>query len=479
VFIDREEDLEELEGRWGMRPQLYLLWGRRRVGKSALIREFATGKDAIIYQAVTGTVADQLSLLTRRIRAWRDDPVLAAVPLASWDQAFAYLEALGRQRKAASMPLVLAFDEFQYLHEADPAITSRFQEFLEVVKHEDLPLFIVVAGSAISFFEEHVLIGKIFGRRTAGGLLSPLGYADALRFFPKWSAVDRIRAWGILGGMPYYLEQLDPSRPLAWNVQERMLRRNQVLYNEAELLLSEELRDAAQYLSVLSAVASGATRLSDIHGRTSIPTTSLPPILGRLARLHLVERSAPIGEDPARSKRGVWAVSDNYLAFWFSFIRPNQIELEAGRHRQIWTDEVAPRLDSFVSRPAFERLCREYVRGRIGMDHRFPKRGEVGAWWGPATRRTPSGPRTVEHEAEVVVRHGTTVTLVGEANWSAAAVGTDALSQLRATASAIPGTTPRTTLALFARESFTPELRRLAEHEPLVLATAGDMVQPD
>ena len=110
MFIDRTEDLAEMESRWGMRPQLYLLWGRRRVGKSALIREFAAKRDAILYQAVSGTPADQLSLLTRRIRAWRDDPVLAAAPLANGLQAFAYLERVGLEGMAAGSPVVVVFD---------------------------------------------------------------------------------------------------------------------------------------------------------------------------------------------------------------------------------------------------------------------------------------------------------------------------------------------------------------------------------
>jgi AAA+ ATPase superfamily predicted ATPase len=476
VFIDRTDDLRELESRWGLRPQLYLLWGRRRVGKSALIREFARGKDAILYQAVTGTAVDQLALLSRRIRAWRDDPLLAAAPFANWEQAFAYLENLGRQRKAKQAPLLLVLDEFQYLDASDRTITSRLQDFLETVKHEDLPLFVVVAGSAISFFEDKVLIGSVFGRRTAGGLLAPLGYADACSFFPEWSPIDRIRAWGILGGMPYYLEQFDSSQSLEWNICERMLRRNQVLYNEAELLLRDELRDAPTYQSVLAAIADGESKLSDIHARTKIPATSLTPILGRLSRLHLVARTVPIGEDEARSKRGLWTISDNYLAFWFAFIRPNLVDLEAGRGREVWNEDIAPRLDEFVSQPAFERLCREFVRSRIGRDARFPKRGDVGAWWGPATFTTPQGIRTGQREAEIVVASGRSISLIGEAKWSDGPVDLEALAQLRATASVVPGVSSSTLLAVFARESFTDRLRGVAARESVILVTAAEML---
>jgi AAA+ ATPase superfamily predicted ATPase len=475
MFIDREADLADLNDRWGLRPQLYLLWGRRRVGKSALIREFARGREAIIYQAVTGTVGDQLGLLTRRILAWRADPILEAAPLANWDQAFAYLEGIGRQRKAESTPLLIVFDEFQYLDAADDAVISRLQDFLEVVKHEDLPLFIILAGSAISFFEEKVLIGRIFGRRTAGGLLSPLGVADACRFFPDWSADDRVRAWAVLGGMPYYLEQFDAERSLGWNIRERMLRRNQVLYNEAELLLAEELRDAPQYLSVLSAVAGGATRLGEIHSRTSIQITSLPTILGRLARLHLVERNAPVGDDATKSRRGQWLLLDNYVRFWFVFIRPNLVELEAGRRDRVWAEDIAPELDRFVSAPAFERLCREWVRDQIGIHPELPAGGEVGGWWGPARIAASSGRRTEQREVDVMVRSRGAAAFVGEVKWSDRPVGVEALAQLRSAAQAVPGVSARTRLALFGRR-FSDELRAIAGAEGHLLVSTAMML---
>lgn len=477
MFVDRVADLEELESRWGMKPQLYLLWGRRRVGKSALIRQFAAHRDAIIYQAVTGTITDQLSLLTRRIRTWREDPLLAAAPLANWEQAFAYLERLGRTRKASGEPLLVALDEFQYLHASDDTVISRLQEFLEIVKHEELPLFLIVSGSSISFFEERILIGTVFGRRTAGGLLRPLTYRDAALFFPTWSAADRVRAWAVLGGMPYYLEQFDPRRSLEWNVRERMLRRNQVLYNEAELLLREELRDAPTYQSVLAAVAEGQTKNADIATRSGVAPNHLSTILTRMERLHLVERSVPFGENPASSKRGLWTVLDNYLAFWFAFVRPNLTELEAGRGDAIWNDEIKRGLDHFVSKPAFERLCRDFVRAAIGHDPRLPTRGDVGEWWGPSTARRGEGRLVTEQrQADVVVGTKNRVSLVGECKWSDAPVDVDALRQLRIAAAAVPGTGTSTRLALFGRDGFTDRVRAVAGQEGILLFNAVDLL---
>jgi AAA+ ATPase superfamily predicted ATPase len=475
-FIDRTDDLRDLSTRWGQGPQSYLLWGRRRVGKSALIHQFAAGKDAIIYQAIRGTVTDQLSLLTGRILAWQEDPVLQAAPLANWEQAFAYLESLAQRRRAAGDPLLLVFDELQYLADADESLLTRLQDFLDRVKQRNLPLFTILAGSSISFFEGRVAIGSLFGRRTGGGLLAPLDYLGAVQFFPQWHAADRIRAWALLGGMPYYLEQFDPNRSLTWNARERMLRRNQVLYNEAELLLAEELHDAPQYLSVLAALAGGATRLSEISGWTKIPVTSLPAILGRLGRLHLVERSRPVGEG-ADSKRGLWTLLDNYLRFWFTFIRPNQVELEAGRADAIWRTKVAPELDHFVSKPAFEMLCRAWVRTHLGFHPSLPAGGEVGGWWGASVEVTPEGRRSVQREADIAVRDPSgRIDLVGEAKWTSGPVDNDALTQLRAAARAIPGVTDETRLVLFGRGSFTDRVHAAADAEGILLLGADDLL---
>jgi hypothetical protein len=164
------------------------------------------------------------------------------------------------------------------------------------------------------------------------------------------------------------------------------------------------------------------------------------------------------------------------LGFWFTFTRPNQVDLDAGRATAVWRDEVAPHLDSFVSKPAFERLCRAWLRANLGIHPGLPRRGEVGAWWGPSTRVTAAGPRTEQREAEIVVRSGQAVTLVGEAKWSDRPLGTDALAQLRTTVPAIPDTSAKTTLALFARDRFTDEVRAVAAAEGILLLTADDMI---
>ena len=240
-FVDRDHELRALEELWGMRPQVALLWGRRRVGKTRLIQQFAEGKAAITYQADEGTATEQLARLTDRILAYSDDPLLRAQPLANWDAAIAVLLRLAREAKAAGHALLVVLDEFPRLVVATPRLPSLLQAALEDVRRDDLPLYLVLAGSQIGLFEQHVLLGPIYGRRTWGEQLPPLGYREAGQFFPGWAAADRLRAWALLGGIPYYLEQWDPARSLEWNVVARLLRKGTVLYGEAELMLKEEL----------------------------------------------------------------------------------------------------------------------------------------------------------------------------------------------------------------------------------------------
>lgn len=477
VFIDREEELAALAELWGMRPQVALFWGRRRVGKSALLQRFAEGKPTISFQADQGTASEQLRLLTERMLAYRPDPFLAAAPLANWDQALAHLLGLARAAKAEGHPLLVLLDEFPYLVTSTPRLPSAIQAVLEDVRREDLPLFLVLAGSQIAMFEEHVLQGPLYGRRTWGQQLPPLGYREAGEFFSAWSAADRLRAWAVLGGIPYYLEQWDPARSLDWNVQNRVLRKGQVLYEEADLLVKEELgSEATVYLSVISAVASGATRQGEIADRAGVsPSSSAGKYLSQLRRLHILDHVRP-ARAPESARSGVWRVADGYLRFWFRFVRSNRTDLEARRVAEVFRDRVRPHLDQFVSLPAFEDACREHTRRAIGSDPAFPARGEVGAWWGPVPdERYPGTRRTREGEIELVAYEGRDLVLAGEAKWQNGLVDTDALAQLEGTVRHVPGYAPATRLVLYSREGFTPQLVRRAQASGVILRTVDHL----
>jgi hypothetical protein len=189
VFLNREREIEWLEQGWTSGgPELRILYGRRRVGKSALLDQFASEKRHVTYQAVEGSSADQLRDLTAAILACEDDPVLRAAPLANWDAALAHLT-----RMTASGRLLVVLDEYQYAAESDPTLASRLQRWWsrEAVR---LPIYLVICGSYVRFFVKNVLTGPAYGRNTGLLQLQPLGYRQAAGFFPKWPAEDKLRA---------------------------------------------------------------------------------------------------------------------------------------------------------------------------------------------------------------------------------------------------------------------------------------------
>jgi len=477
-FVDRQAELEALEERWGLARQVALLWGRRRIGKSTLLQRFAEGKPTIFYQAVRGTETEQLAGLTNRILAYRPDPLLAAAPLANWHQATAYLLGAARQAKTESQPLLVVLDEFPYLVGSDPDLPSILQAALEDVKREDLPLYLILAGSQVAMFERHVLQGPLFGRRTWGEQLMPLTHRDAGQFFPGWTPSDRLRAWAILGGIPYYLEQFDAARSLSWNIENRILQKGQVLYTEAELFVAEELgKEATTYLSIIAAIAGGATRQSEIAQRVGIGPSAVPPYLQLLRRLHVVDHVRPYGA-PDRARSGIWQIADGYLRFWFRFVRANITDLEARRSGEVFRHVVVPSIDHFVSRPAFEDACRAHLRAAIGSDGDFPGRGSVGSWWGQIPdERYPGLRRTRQGEVELVAYDGARLVLAGEAKWHAGQVDTDALSQLEGTVRFVPGYGAETRLAVYSRAGFTDRLRTRANAEGVILRTVDDLYE--
>lgn len=476
-FVDRRDEMDALEELWGPKLQLVLLWGRRRVGKTRLIDEFAVGKPAITFQADDGTATEQLARLTDRVLAYRDDQALRAQPLANWDAAIATILRLAREAKSDGHPLLVVLDEFPRLVISTPRLPSLIQAAIEDVRREDLPLFLVLAGSQVSLYERHVLHGPLYGRRTWGEQLLPLGYRDAGSFFPGWSPADRLRAWALLGGIPYYLEQWEPARSLEWNITNRLLRKGGVLYDEAELMIKEELGlDASTYRSIIAAVAGGATRQSEIANRAGIDGPAAGRYLAQLGRLHILEHLQPMGA-PETGRRGIWRLADNYLRAWFEFVRANRTDLELRRAPEVFRDRVRDRLDRFVSKPAFEDAVREHVRRSIGSDPEFPARAAIGAWWGPVPdERYPGSRRTREGEIDVAGYDGKRLVLAGEAKWSREPEDGSALAQLRRVVGHVPGFDPGVTrLALYVRAGFTDAFRARARTDGVILRTVDDL----
>jgi len=286
-FVNREDELEMLHSRFESdTAELLVVYGRRRLGKSALVREAIEDRDdAIYWQATEETPEVQL---TNFIETARETFPLIEDIKRDWE---ALLRVLGRQNA------VVVLDEFPYLIESDDALPSKIQRVWDM-HLEETEITLVLVGSSISIMEEKVLSGgsPLYGRRTATIDLPSLELEDARQFYPEDDPDSVIQTWGVFGGTPYYLQALTPSASLTENVQSHVLSEHGVLHNEPEFLLRTEfgIREPQTYYTILRAIAMGKREANEIADFAGIDSNALGSYLSKLRRLRLVERDIPV-----------------------------------------------------------------------------------------------------------------------------------------------------------------------------------------
>ena len=457
-FINRQSELEFLNRSWSARsPQLVVLYGRRRVGKTALLREFAEGRPAFHYMATRLPEVQQLRELGQGLGVLVDDPLLADSGFQSWDQVFSWVS---RQKRR----LAFMIDEFPYLVEANPALPSLLQRAWDR-ELRDSKTFMVLCGSSVAMMEREVLSERapLYGRRTGQLRLAPLLFRDAREFFPRYGFEDCVRAWSVLGGVPYYLQLFDDRRSLRANIRTTILDTGAPLQEEVEFLLRQELREPRVYFGILAAIAAGKRKLSEILNATGLSSPTVTKYLSVLQGLGLVLREVPATElRPEKSKKGLYAIADPFVRFWFRYVLPQRALLETGR-----ADEAARRahseIDAFAS-SAYEDICRQEVNHGL-LDDATGRRWErAGRWW------------TRDAEIDLLAFDGDRASvLFGESKWSRRPLGTNILRDLEEASSLadLPSAVTQRQYALFSRSGFTEAMKREAATRPDVLLVHG------
>ena len=332
-FLGRERELAFLQelAETG-RPELFVLYGRRRVGKTELLQQFCSGRKAVYFLAAQVRDRDNLRAFRAAIASELGDTLAGDVEFPDWSAALGFLA-----ERAAGERLVVVLDEFPYLCEAQKSVPSQLQRFWDTRgKHSSLML--VLCGSQVSFMENEVLAERspLFGRRTAQRRLEPLRPLETLPFFPHWKLEERVLGYSVLGGMPAYLRRFDSKRPLRENLLRDVLRPEGFLFDEVQFLLRSELSNPATYNSLLAAIARGASKLNDIATDVGVDSTTANKYLHTLRELRLVEREVPLTDpDPLRSRRGSYRIADRFLQFHYRHLQPHLSLIHAGRGQRV------------------------------------------------------------------------------------------------------------------------------------------------
>lgn len=459
AFFNRTDELAALGERLDSgRGEYFVLYGRRRVGKSQLLLHFGKRCRQLYFEATSGSRQDQLEDITAELARATGRPLYAEQTLDSWRAVFA---AFGEMLAEGQTMIVL--DEFQFIARQEPEIGSLLNRF--IAEHEDNPdLLLCISGSEVSFFEGEVVGygATTYGRRTASLRLGPFRFPDIAHFTGRWPIDDRIRAWAVFGGVPYYLKEIDPRGDLPTAILRSTLYPDGLLREEPRFLLSQEsrLRDTATYMSCLRAIAGGATRLSEIAQRIGREKSEeARRYLETLEEMALIERRYPVAT--ATKKRVAYAITDPFMRFWLRFVAPRESRLQTrGDAEDYLGDTVGPQLDEFVSEDAFERVCQEWALRNV------PGAAEVGRWWGPIRVREEGEARSRRFEADVVATDESgKVLALGSCKWAPAGNHahrhpTEELAKLERVRLELEA--PDAKLCFFDRVGFSQRLEELA-----------------
>ena len=444
MFIGRTQELTQLREEFASnRPSLLVIYGRRRVGKSELLREATRDIPHVLYQATRVTAGLNLDAFkTELARTLGPDDLLLS--LGDWLGVLTWLA-----RKAQETPgLVVVLDEFPYLAEADPALPSIIQKFWDSGEPGKGRLNLVLCGSMIAHMEDLLAErNPLYGRKTLALDVTPLPVRDATQFFPDYSAEDKLMTYGIFGGIPFYLQLCDPRVSLRENVVKLLLANTGALVDEPTVLLQSELRDIQRYASVLAAIADGCTKFGEIASRIDDRGDSkkLAPYLERLERMRLVQPVTSMDASPkSRDKR--YFIADSLMTFWHRFVRPNLSSIAQGFGEEVWRLKITPHIEEFMG-GRFEAICREHAR-RYSQEQLPSPAQEIGQIW------------AADYDIDVAGKLLDGSMLFGECKWRRGLVGEDVLFALteRAGRTAYGRDVGQRHFAIYARTGFKPGL---------------------
>ena len=370
LFVDREAELGLLEEAYRSgRPELVVVYGRRRLGKTFLIRRFLREHRGLYLVANYSERGLALLDLSRQASA-----ELGVRARFEWLGDLLVLAA----RLLGDRPLIV-IDEFQRL--GGTGLLAEVQSFWDRWGPELNPMLVLV-GSGVGVVERVALSydSPLYGRVTRVLRLGGFGYREARVFMEGWGPEDRVRGYSVFGGTPHYLALIDDSEPLEENILRLILEPSGPLHEEPLVILWAETREHDRYAAILEAIASGRSRLTEIADYTGIPREQLPKYLSVLEEgLGLVERVYPLGmEGKPRYTR--YRLTDFFFDFWFSEVHPNRGLIELDPRAAL--RRVVQRLDERAGR-AWETVAAEHLlllrkRGEIAFDR-------LGGWWWKGT----------------------------------------------------------------------------------------------
>lgn len=403
MFIGRERELATLNRLYSSeRFEFVAIYGRRRVGKTALINEFIGEKKAIYFMGVESNAKQNLENLSKSIIEYVGG-IEADTSFATYQAALEYVFRLSEKER-----LILAIDEYPYVARTSKSLASTLQLLIDKYK-DTSKMMLILCGSSMSYMEDHVLSYKapLYGRRTAQIKLQPFSFDETCRLFKNFSGEDKALLYGIFGGTPQYLLQVNDKLSVAENIKNTYLNPDSSIFEEPVNLLKQEVREPAIYTAVISAIATGSSRMSEICSKVGEETNKVSTYIKNLVMLGIVQKESPYGEKS--SKKTIYSIEDNMFRFWYRFVPENASVISRGA-ADLAYKRIEPELPGFMG-SVFEEICRQYLwklllDGKSPVDFR-----ELGRFWG-------TNPKTKRQEEIDIMGADKNTALFAECKWT-------------------------------------------------------------
>ncbi len=462
-FVNRKSELDFLNKKAKEKGlQVIIIYGRRRVGKTELIKEFIKNKEAIYFLADKRGTNKNLERFADILQEYYDLPPLR---MDTFEETFKLITS-----RTGGKRFVVIIDEFSYLIERDPALISVFQMIIDEILKE-MNLFLILCGSSMSMMEKGVLSFKspLYGRRTGQIKLKSMNLKALKEFFPRYSIGELIETYGILGGIPAYLILFDPTKNIFDNIKETFFIKEHIFYEEPEMILKEELREPRVYFNILDAMAHGKTKLTEIANKAGINAKDSSAYINSLIRLDMVEKDYPITEKKPRTKKALYFIKDDFFIFWFRFILDNKEKIEREK-TSLLLKGIKEELSAHVSK-CFEKVCVEFLWAKKTVN--FTK---IGRWWGVYRDRDLDERKSLEIDI-VALNEETKEILFAECKWWVKRVGKDIAEELLAKAEYVDWNKKKRKeyFALFSKSGFKKSCQEFCRERGILLFDLKDI----
>lgn len=461
MFFCRDNELKIMNKRYKAdKFECIVVYGRRRVGKTALINEFCKDKKTIYFSALNASAQENLHVLSKEIWNCKNPNSLNVPEFRSFEDALEEITHMGAEER-----IVFVIDEYPYLAKAENSISSRLQHLIDHQWSES-KIYLILCGSSMSFMEYQVLgyESPLYGRRTAQFKIEPLTYKETAVFNPGLSANDNALVYGITGGVPHYIRKLDVDRDVDEALLDNLFERSSYLYEEPENLLKQELREPALYNSIITAIAGGASRVNEIVTKTGIESGPCTKYLKVLMDLGIVKKETPINEKAG--KKTIYQLADNFFRFWYRFVPANISAIQSGRIQRTYNQVIKTQLSDYMGL-VFEKMCREYL---LYYADELPfEPVEIGQWWGTA----PQKKKQIQIDV-VATSAAENEFIVGSCKFKNEKIGVDELELLKGYAEVF-SRGKKCYYYIFSKGGFTDALIECAEKEGVKLLTLEDL----